>query len=113
MLGINVFAADSDEEAQLLATSMQQAFINLRTGKPTTLQPPVAGYLDQLSPPERYMLDSVLSCSAIGSAATVESAMQAFASRTGADEIIVASMIYDPHARMRSYEIAAEVWHKQ
>ena len=113
MLGYNVFAADSDEEAQLLATSMQQAFVNLRTGKPTTLQPPVAGYLDQLSPPERYMLDSVLSCSAIGSPATVKGALQDFAARTGADEIIIASMIYDQRARVRSYEIAAEVWREQ
>lgn len=110
MLGFNVFAADSDEEGQLLATSMQQAFVNLRTGKPTTLQPPVAGYLEQLSPPERFMLDGVLSCSAIGSPETITRALQDFAARTQPDEIMIASMIYDQQARLRSYEIAAQAW---
>jgi alkanesulfonate monooxygenase SsuD/methylene tetrahydromethanopterin reductase-like flavin-dependent oxidoreductase (luciferase family) len=55
------------------------------------------------------MLAEVLSCSAIGSPATVRRDLKAFADRTGADEIIVASMIYDHQARLRSYEIAAEV----
>jgi luciferase family oxidoreductase group 1 len=110
MLGFNVFAADTDDQAQLLATSMQQAFVNLRTGHPTTLQPPVAGYLDQLTPPERAMLNGVLSCSAIGTAPKVRQALQDFAARTQADEIIIASMIYDHDARVHSYEIAAQAW---
>ena len=71
MLGFNAFAADSDEEAQLLATSMQQAFVALRSGTPGQLKPPVRGLLESLFPNQRAMLDQVLSCSAIGSPAKV------------------------------------------
>src|SRR5690606_18901259 len=71
MLGFNVFAADTDEEGRFLATSMQQAFVNLRTGRPSKLQPPVRRYDAHLSPPQKEMLDQVLSCSAIGSPETV------------------------------------------
>lgn len=107
MLGFNVFAADTDAQAALLATSMQQAFVNLRTGRPSKLQPPVPGYLEALPPPARAMLDEVLSCSAIGSPATVRQGLRAFIERTGADELMVTSQIFDHQARLRSYEIAA------
>jgi luciferase family oxidoreductase group 1 len=109
MLGFNVFAADTDAEAHFRATSMQQAFINLRSGRPTQLKPPVEGYLDLLSPPERSMLDSVLSCSAIGSPDTVATQLKAFIERTGADELMVTSQIFDHAARLRSYEITAQI----
>jgi luciferase family oxidoreductase group 1 len=109
MLGFNVFAADTDAEAHFRATSMQQAFINLRSGRPTKLKPPVEGYLDLLSPPERSMLDGVLSCSAIGSPATVAAQLKAFIERTGADELMVTSQIFDHAARLRSYEITAAI----
>jgi luciferase family oxidoreductase group 1 len=109
MLGFNVFAADTDQEAHVRATSMQQAFINLRSGRPTKLKPPVEGYLDLLSPPERSMLDSVLSCSAIGSPATVAHQLRAFIERTGADELMITSQIFDHAARLRSYEITADI----
>jgi luciferase family oxidoreductase group 1 len=109
MLGFNMFAAPTDAEAEYLATSMQQAFINLRSGRPTQLKPPVEGYLDLLSPPERSMLDGVLSCSAIGSPETVASQTRAFIARTGADELMVTSQIFDHRARLRAYEIAAEM----
>ena len=108
VLGFNVFAADTDEEAQVLATSMKQAFVNLRAGHPTTLQPPIAGYENHLAPHEKLMLDEGLSCSAIGSPATVRRALEDFIARTAPDEVIIASMIYDHAARVRSYEIAAE-----
>jgi luciferase family oxidoreductase group 1 len=109
MLGFNVFAADSDEEARLLVTSAQQAFVNLRSGRPTTLQPPVHGYEDALDPSERALLGQVLSCSAIGSPQTVQRELRDFIARTRADEVIVASMIYDHGARLHSYEITAAV----
>ena len=110
MLGFNVFAADTDAQARVLVSSMQQAFVNLRSGRPTTLQPPIDGYENHLAAHERLMLDEVLSCSAIGSPATVKQVLEDFAARTQADEIMIASMIYDHAARMRSYEIAAQVW---
>jgi luciferase family oxidoreductase group 1 len=109
MLGFNVFAADTDAEAHWRATSMQQAFINLRSGRPTKLKPPVEGYLDLLSPPERAMLDSVLSCSAIGAPDTVAAQLKAFVARTGADELMITSQVFDHAARLRSYEITAEI----
>jgi len=109
MLGFNVFAADTDAEAHVRATSMQQAFVNLRTGNPTKLKPPVEGYLDLLGPAERGMLDSVLSCSAIGSPATVAHQLNAFIERTGADELMITSQIFDHAARLRSYEITADI----
>jgi luciferase family oxidoreductase group 1 len=108
MLGYNVFAADTDQEAALLATSMQQAFVNLRSGMPSKLRPPVPGYYENLHPHDRAILEDVLSCTAIGSPDTVQRELKAFAQLTEADEIIVASMTYDHAARLRSYEIAAE-----
>jgi luciferase family oxidoreductase group 1 len=109
MVGFNVFGADTDEEAKLLVTSMQQAFVNLRSGTPKQLQPPVPGYYENLHPHDRSILDEVLTCSAIGSPDTVRRELKAFAEASGADEIIIASMIYDHAARLRSYQIAAEV----
>ena len=108
MLGFNVFAADTDDEAQLLATSLMQAFVNLRTGRPGKLPPPVAFYLETLPPTGRRMLEAVLSCSAIGSPATVGPAILDFARRTGADELMITSQIFDHQSRLRSYAIAAE-----
>jgi luciferase family oxidoreductase group 1 len=107
MLGFNVFAADSDQEAECLATSMQQSFVNLRTGHPTRLPPPVKDYQARIGPEERAMLDQVLSCSAIGAPATVAKGLQNFVARTGADELMINSPIFDPAARLRSYEITA------
>lgn len=108
MLGYNVFAADSDEEARFLASSMQQAFIDLRSGQPRRLPPPVEDYQSMLSPVERDMLDQVLSCSAIGSPATVREELQGFIARTGADELMITSQIFDHAARLKSYDITAE-----
>ena len=107
MLGYNVFAADTDEEAATLATSLHQAFVQLRTGQPTALKPPVPGYLETLPAPHRASLDQVLSCSAIGSPATVAAAVEAFVAETGADELMITSQIYDHEARLRSYELLA------
>jgi luciferase family oxidoreductase group 1 len=109
MLGFNVFAADTDEEAQLRATSMQQAFVNLRSGRPAKLPPPLAGYRDKVGPAERALLDGVLSCATIGSPATVREGLRAFIERTGADELMITSQMFDHGARLRSYEIAAQV----
>ncbi len=110
MLGYNVFAADSDEEAELLATSMQQTFVALRTGNPGKLKPPVAGYLDTLGPAERAMVDNVLSCSAIGNPQRVREQVGDFVARTGADELMVTSQIFDHDARLKSYSLLAEAF---
>jgi luciferase family oxidoreductase group 1 len=109
MLGYNVFAADTDEEARLLATSMQQAFVNLRSGRPTTLPPPLAGYERSLPPFARTMLAEVLSCSAIGAPATIRAALEDFIARTAPDELMLTSHVFAHQARLRSFEIAAQV----
>jgi len=109
MLGYNVFAADTDEQARLLATSIQQAFVNLRSGHPKPLQPPVNGYPDSIAPHFRDMLDDVLSCAAIGSPDTVKRSLQAFIEQTGADELMITSQIFDHAARLRSYEITSDI----
>src|SRR5579863_10594851 len=109
MLGMNLFAADTDEGGRLLSTSVMQAFLALRRGAPTKLKPPVPGFEARMTPAERATLDQLLSCSAIGSPATVRREIEAFAARTGADELMLSSMIFDHAARLRSYQIAAEV----
>jgi luciferase family oxidoreductase group 1 len=109
MLGFNIFAADTDAEAQLLATSMKQAFVNLRTGRPTPLPPPLAGYEDQLPAAVTGMLADILSSSAIGSPDTVRKSLNAFIERTKPDELMLTSQIFDHSARLRSYEIAADI----
>jgi luciferase family oxidoreductase group 1 len=108
MLGFNVFAADTLEQARYLASSMQQAFVNLRGGRPSQLPPPVEGYIERIGPQERAVLDQVLTCSAVGTAEVVQRAMSEFVSRTGADELMIASQIFDHSARLRSYEIVAQ-----
>jgi luciferase family oxidoreductase group 1 len=109
MLGFNIFAAESDTEARFLATSMQQAFVNLRSGRPTQLPPPIEGYETQLPPPARAMLADVLTCSAVGSRETVRNALVAFIERTRPDELMITAQIFDHSARLRSYEIAADI----
>ncbi len=108
MLGFNVFAADTLEEAKFRATSMQQAFVNLRSGRPSQLPLPVEGYLERLGPQERAILDQVLSCASVGTPEVVRSDLLNFAARTGADELIMTSQIFDHRARLRSFEIAAQ-----
>ena len=112
MLGFNVFAADSDEEAAYQATSMQQAFVNLRSGRPGRLPPPVRDYAKNVAPAERALLDSVLTCSAIGSPRIVRDSLNAFIERTGADELMIAAQIFDHGARLRSFEITSGLFSK-
>ena len=108
MLGVNVVAAETDREARRLLTSLQQAFIALRTGNPGKLPPPVDDIESRLEPMARSMLDQVLSMAVVGSPQTVRAGLAAFADRTGADELMITSSIFDHAARLRSFEIAAE-----
>ncbi len=110
MLGFNIFAADSDEEAAFRATSWQQAFVNLRSGRPARLPPPMADYPKLIGPGERALLESVLSCSAVGSPETVRGLLKSFIERTGADELMITSQIFSHSARLRSYEITADIF---
>jgi len=108
MLGFNVFAADSDEEAEYLASSQQQAFVAIRTGRAIQLPPPVRGYRESLGAQGNAILNQVLSASAIGGPDKVRAQIAAFVERTGADELMLTSAMYDHEARKRSLMIAAE-----
>ncbi len=109
MVGLNVVAADTDEEAQLLATSMQQMFLNLLRNKPGQLPPPVENLESFLTEHEKAALQQRLATSVVGSAETVRNKLQRFLDRTEADEMIINSQIFDHNARLHSYEIIAEV----
>ncbi|WP_431283587.1 LLM class flavin-dependent oxidoreductase [Humitalea sp. 24SJ18S-53] len=109
MLGVNVFAADTDAEARRLFTSLQQAFLNLRQGRPGKLPPPVDGLDARLDPHGRAMLANALACSVVGDPETVRRGLDDFAARTGADELMVTAQIFDHAARLRSFEILAHV----
>ena len=104
----NVFAADTREKAELLASSQQQAFVALRTGNPGKMKPPLEGYKDSLPPNARAILDHVLQCSAVGTVDDVAAGLKAFKARTGVDEIIIASSMYDHTARKHSVALAME-----
>ena len=109
MLGVNVSAADTDEEAAFHFTSLQQAFVNLRTGQPGKLPAPKRSFTDDLDPAAKMMLDHALSCAIVGSHQTVRDGLKAFVQRTQADELMVTAQIFDHAARVRSYEILSEV----
>ncbi len=102
MAAMTVIAAETDEEAVLLASSLDQSFVALRSGSPGKLQPPVPGYRDSLPPSARAVLEHMRQASAVGSPETVRDAIGKFVERTRADEIIVAGATFDPAARRRS-----------
>ncbi|MCP3762734.1 LLM class flavin-dependent oxidoreductase [Domibacillus sp. A3M-37] len=109
MVGVNVIAADTDAEAKLLATTLQQQFLNLSQGNEMPLQPPVENLEDHWS---KYQIDALqhqLGSSIVGSPETVKEKMQAFLDDTQADEMMVIGQIFDHQARLRSYEIVADI----
>jgi len=109
MCGFNIFAADSDEEAEFLSSSMLQSFVALRTGNPGKMPPPVEGYRESLPPQFQSMLEQIMQGSAVGSPDMVKQGVDRFIERTGADELIISGSIFDSAAREKSYTIAAEV----
>ena len=109
MLGFNIFAADTEAQAKRLKSSSQQSTLSLRRGLPGPLPPPVDNFEASLSPPERVLLDQVHECSVTGTPEMVRRGLETFTERTGADEIMVSSHIFDHEARLRSFEITAEV----
>jgi len=108
MAAINVFAADTDEEAAYQASSMDQSFVALRTGTPGRMKPPVRGYRETLPPHLLAMLEHMRQASAVGSVRTVRDRIAAFATRTGADELIVSGSTFDPQHRQRSLQLTME-----
>ncbi|WP_137388225.1 LLM class flavin-dependent oxidoreductase [Rhodoligotrophos defluvii] len=109
MAGVNVIAADTDAEARRLFTSVQQTFTNMFRGTRGRLPAPIDDIETYWSPMEKVQASAMLACSFVGDAETVRERLQAFIDRTGADELMVAAAIHDHGARVRSYEILAEV----
>ena len=108
MVGVNVIAADTDEEARRLATSQQMNFTDIFRGRRQLTQPPIDNIDDYWSPLEKSQVGGMLARSIIGSADTVRLSIEALVTETKADELIVVSDIYDHRARLRSHEIIAE-----
>jgi luciferase family oxidoreductase group 1 len=107
MVGVNVVAAETDAQARFLYTSIQQRFTDMVRGERGLLKPPIDDIESYWSPAEKAHASSMLACAFVGSAETVRRELAAFADRTVADELIVASAIYDHPARLRSYELLA------
>jgi alkanesulfonate monooxygenase SsuD/methylene tetrahydromethanopterin reductase-like flavin-dependent oxidoreductase (luciferase family) len=108
MLGLNLVAADTDDEARFLFSSTQQSFLNIRRGRPGKLPAPVADMDSRIDAYGRAMLDDALACAIYGNVDTVRRGLNDFAERTGADEFMVTSNIFDHDKRKRSFEILAE-----
>ncbi len=108
MAAMNLQAADTREEADLMATSMMQTVLALARGAPVKLQPPVEGFAERLGPHERAAISRFMTYIALGNAEDVRDSLLKFKAETAADEIILSAQIYDHKARLRALEIAAE-----
>jgi alkanesulfonate monooxygenase SsuD/methylene tetrahydromethanopterin reductase-like flavin-dependent oxidoreductase (luciferase family) len=108
MLGLNVVAADTDDEARRLFTSLQQMFLNLTRGVPGPVPPPAERV--QMTLQEQSHVNRMTRVSAVGSPGTVRAAIERIVEETGADEIVATAQIFDHAARLRSFELAAEVF---
>ena len=106
-LAVNVFAADTDEEASLHLTSLEQAFVRLRLGRPGPLPPPSPGFRAGLPRGDRALLDGALACTVVGGKATLRERLLAFVAREAPDELIVSTPIFDHEARLRSFAATA------
>jgi len=109
MAAVAVFAADADAAAVRLFTSLQQSFVNLRRGTPVPLPPPVESMEGGWTPMEEEGVKNAFREAIVGSAATVKRGIEAFLRRTGVDELMVTAAIYDHAARLRSFELVAQV----
>jgi len=107
--GVNVFAADTDAEARRLFTSAQQAFVNVVRGRRGRLPPPIDDIDAYWTPDEKAQVSAMLERSFVGSRETVRAGLEEFSKQTAVDELIVAAAIYDHIARLRSYEILAQI----
>ena len=108
MLGFNVCAAESNEEAEYLRSSSIISFLSMQKGKPRQLPKPVANLRDKLSKEELYIVDNTRRCAASGDMESIREGMRAFIDQYNADELILVSSIFDHKARVSSYEITME-----
>ena len=109
MLGVTVVAAQSDDEARFLFSSLQQSTLNNRTGRRGRVPPPIPDFEARLDPYARTVLNEAQSCAVVGGPQTVRRGIEDFIRRTCADELMVTANIFDHAKRKRSFEIVAEV----
>ena len=109
MLGVNIVAAQSDQEAKRLFTTQQQSFVNLRRGRPGLIPPPIDNIEDFWTPTEKFGVEQALACAVIGSADTVKQGIVSFVERHRPDELMITANVFDHEARCRSYAIVADV----
>ena len=105
MLGVNIVGADTADEARYLFTSLQQMFVNIRRGHPGPMPPPTNDFDSRIAPWERGQIEENLAASIVGGPDEVREGLAAFVERTGADELIVSTPLYDHAARLRSFEL--------
>ena len=108
MAAMTVIAAETDREAEFIASSQDQSFVRLRSGDPGQLPPPIADYRAGLPVSAQAMLEHLSVARAVGSPAMVRERIGRFVERTRADEIIVSGATFDPEARHRSLQLTAE-----
>jgi luciferase family oxidoreductase group 1 len=108
LAGLNVVAAETDAQARQLATSQQMSFADFVRGRRALLRPPIDDIETYWTPQEAATARQMLACSIVGGPATVREGLRAFRERTGADELMIVSDLYDPTLRRRSFEIIAE-----
>ncbi len=109
MAGVGAYVAPSDAEAKRLFTSAQQQFTNMVRNRRGRLQPPIDDMERYWTPHEKAHVESMLRYSFAGAPETVRRALEGFVSMTGVDEVMVVSHIFDHAARLRSYELLAEI----
>ncbi|HCJ17426.1 MAG TPA: alkane 1-monooxygenase, partial [Hyphomonas sp.] len=109
LIGVNIIAAETNEEAKFLATSQQMSFANLVRGDRKLTQPPIDDIDTYWTPEEKMRASHMLNFSIIGDADTVKRGVEALLARTQADELMIVSDMYDVDKRLRSFEIIANV----
>jgi len=109
MVGVNIIAAETDAEALRLATTQQMSFTEIFRGRRSVSHPPIDDIETFWTPVEKAQVMQMLARSIIGSPSTVRAGMEALIAETGADELIIVSDVYDHQARLRSFELIAEV----
>jgi luciferase family oxidoreductase group 1 len=109
MLGVTTVAAETDEEARFLFSSLQQSTLNNRIGQPSRVPPPVADFEASLDPYRRAVVEDALGAAVVGGPETVRAGLEALVASTGADELMVTANIYDHDKRKRSFAIIAEL----
>ena len=110
MVGVNVVAAHTDEEARRLFTTIQQSFTNLVRGAGGKLQAPIDNIDDYWTPAEKHHASHMLKYSIVGSPETVRRGLEDLVALTNADELMIVTSLYDHEARIRSYRIVSELW---